>query len=87
MEKIAKLRAREENTSRLRTFPFLVFEPKKKKEKERKVLIMEKLYNNGITDIRIYLRTNLYHTMSLAFFVFLTSFRTYGILRIYFIFS
>lgn len=48
---------------------------------------MEKLYNNGITDIRIYLRTNLYHTMSLAFFVFLTSFRTYGILRIYFIFS
>lgn len=84
MEKIAKLRAREENTSRLRTFPFLVFEQKKKKKK-RKVLIMEKLYNNGITDIWNY--TNLYHTMSLAFFVFLTSFRTYGILRIYFIFS
>lgn len=47
---------------------------------------MEKLYNNGITDIRIYLRTNLYHTMSLAFFVFLTSFRTYGIFSYLFYF-
>lgn len=52
-----------------------------------KVLIMEKLYNNGITDIRIYLRTNIYHYTMIAFFVFLTSFKTYGILRIYFIFS
>lgn len=37
MEKIAKLRAREENTSRLRTFPFLVFEPKKKRKKKESV--------------------------------------------------